>query len=208
MTNLKTLVLIPTAIELQIVRDTILASRDVHIEQCGFGMVASAARTAQLVYKFRPKHVLLLGIAGSLNSRLTLGEAYQFQSVACYGIGAGSGEDFRTVGEMGWKHSQEPTIVDTVHLTNAKSTQDNLLLTCSAASNNMSEARCKLGKFPLALAEDMEGFSVAVACQMAEVPLQIVRGISNVAGDRNQSNWKSAQAMQSAAELARQVGGL
>ncbi len=48
----------------------------------------------------------------------------------------------------------------------------------------------KLRVFPDAMAEDMEGFGVALACRFAEVPLSIVRGFSNWVGDRNHSNWK------------------
>jgi len=41
----------------------------------------------------------------------------------------------------------------------------------------------------------MEGFSVAAACRFAGIPLRIVRGISNQAGDRNKENWRVRDAM-------------
>jgi futalosine hydrolase len=52
------------------------------------------------------------------------------------------------------------------------------------------------------VAEDMESFSVALACLACKVPLTIVRGISNQAGDRNKSRWVVAPALKAAADLA------
>jgi futalosine hydrolase len=45
-------------------------------------------------------------------------------------------------------------------------------------------------KHPSAIAEDMEGFSVAAACKLAGKPIRIVRGISNRAGDRDHRFWE------------------
>lgn len=61
------------------------------VELCGFGIVAAAARTAQLLAALRPERVILVGIAGGLDDRLAIGEATLFDSVACHGIGVGSG---------------------------------------------------------------------------------------------------------------------
>jgi futalosine hydrolase len=46
----------------------------------------------------------------------------------------------------------------------------------------------------------MEGFAVAAACIMNNVPWVIVRGISNLAGDRVKSNWQTDGALHKAAE--------
>ena len=55
--------------------------------------------------------------------------------------------------------------------------------------------------FPDAVAEDMEAFGVAMACQMHGVPLEVVRGISNEVGDRDHSQWQIDKALRAAAEL-------
>jgi futalosine hydrolase len=47
----------------------------------------------------------------------------------------------------------------------------------------------------------MEGFGVAVACRLANVPLTIVRGISNRAGDRDHSKWNIAGSLDQAMHL-------
>jgi futalosine hydrolase len=47
----------------------------------------------------------------------------------------------------------------------------------------------------------MEGFGVAVACRLANVPLTIVRGISNRAGDRDHTNWNIEGSLEQAMQL-------
>ena len=72
-----------------------------------------------------------------------------------------------------------------------------------AASASEAEVRLKKKFCPDAVAEDMEGFAVAAACFMNNVPWVIVRGISNHAGDRSKSNWQTDGALQN---MAKHVG--
>ena len=51
---------------------------------------------------------------------------------------------------------------------------------------------------PEAVAEEMEAFAVALAALRFGVRLTVVRGISNVAGDRDQSRWRLREALTAA----------
>ena len=51
----------------------------------------------------------------------------------------------------------------------------------------------------------MEGFAVALACRLRGVPVGIIRGISNTAGDRDTSRWQVAAAVEAAGRLALHV---
>ena len=75
---------------------------------------------------------------------------------------------------------------------------------CSASATPEEAAR-KRERFPGAVAEDMEGFGVALACHLTGTPLRILRGISNLAGDRDHGNWRSAPALDGVREHARRV---
>lgn len=75
------------------------------------------------------------------------------------------------------------------------------LLTGCTASADRIEAQERAARYPSAMAEDMEGFGVAMACQLYQKPLCIIRGISNQAGNRDHTSWKTEQAMQSVAKL-------
>jgi len=223
------LLLVPTRFELAMIDLKLLETRDVAV--CGFGIATAGARTAQLLAEFKPTQVTLLGIAGRLGSILEIGKAYRFSEIACYGIGAGAGQNFQTASEMGWNHwdsvsrdeadtnSISPNQNITLGLQKSDSSISDVicidecsisseiqaryqLLTTAAASINMNDVQLKITKYPHAVAEDMEGFAVAVACQLANVQLEIIRGISNHAGDRNKSNWYAKEAMTAAANLA------
>jgi futalosine hydrolase len=197
------LLIVPTQFELQFLSSSFreqINETDCRMELCGFGIVVSALRTSQLIARYSPKRVLLIGIAGTLNSRFPIGHAFQFSEVECFGIGAGAGDHYVSAHEMDWRQwPQEPEISGSILLTERSG--DNLanqtatLLTCCSASATDQDVQWKLKKHPKAVAEDMEGFAVAAACRFAGIPLTIVRGISNRAGDRNKENWRVAEAM-------------
>jgi len=206
------LVLVPTDLERRELAGPFAAVGEAgRIKLCGFGPVAAAARTAALVARERPERVLLVGLAGRLDERLAIGSAHRFTSVACYGVGAGSGAGFETAGALGWPHwPGEPAdparaIGDRIDGEGAAAPGPpaaGLLLTACAASATPAEAAHRRQVFPDAVAEDMEGFAAALACRLAGVPLDIVRGISNTAGDRDKSRWQIGPALAAAADLA------
>ncbi len=211
-----TLLLVPTPIELEQLAprlNSIAEERGVAVEVCGFGVVAAAARTMQLIATHNPQRVLLVGIAGALSDELAIGTATSFRRVVCDGIGVGQGSEYESAAAMGWKQwmpvtqpsseSSDP-IGDHISLptTLGDDSESNELVTVCAASANAHEADVRRKRHPNASAEDMEGFGVAMACELAGVPLQIVRGISNQAGDRDKQNWDIAAALEAASDLA------
>ena len=136
-----------------------------------------------------------------------------FDQVSIHGIGIGAGATFQTAGDMGWSQWQdvdpERSIGDTMLLANPAPVTEpplQLLTVCSSATSPMEVAH-RQSRFPSTVAEDMEGFSVAAACKLSNVPLTIVRGISNQAGDREKQNWRIEEAMLSVAEVCRKIVG-
>jgi len=222
------LILVPTEMERRFLAPILdpAMPQDCRLALCGFGPVAAAARTAQLLAEQAPERVLLVGIAGSLDDRLAVGAAYHFDQVACYGIGAGSGGDFIPAETLGWHQwpgdtggtsppsegqrndpSNDP-IGDLIACPPGVSDdrgRAGLLLTVCAAAACAEDVRLRKQTFPAAMAEDMEGFAVAFACRLRGVPVDLVRGISNVAGDRDKSRWQVAAAVESAGRLALQI---
>jgi len=213
------LLLIPTSFERHIVEpylrkrhSKLVIDLSWPIELCGFGLVAAAACTAQAISQHCPQRVVLIGIAGSLQEAISLGAACRFDRVTCHGIGVGGslGALHRSADELGWSHCEahdgHPAIGDsiwiapqTTELTNPKAVQ---LLSVTTASADDAEANLRRQRYPDALAEDMEGFSVALACAIADVPVQIVRGISNRAGERDHAGWRIESALHAAVDLA------
>jgi futalosine hydrolase len=211
-----TLFLVPTEPERRQLAPALAAGLDPasRIELCGFGPVAAAARAAALVAEHAPQRVMLIGIAGRLDARLEIGAAYRFDRVACYGVGAGSGDGFIPAAALGW--SQWPgdppdpeaavgDLIDCGAAAAAAGGPSGLLLTACAASATAADVARRTTLFPAAVAEDMEGFGVALACRLAGVPLTIIRGISNTAGDRDHARWRVPEAVAAAAGLTLRI---
>lgn len=205
-----TLLLVPTELELRRLEDLggFVRGRAL-IQLSGFGPVAAAARTMQLVGTLRPARVLLVGIAGSYDlERAPVESAHEFGAVASSGVGAGEGEDFQGPPALGfpqWPGSSSTTphaVTDTLPLASAAAP---LLLTTCAASTGAEMAARRREAFPAALCEDMEGFGVALACALTRTPLRIVRGVSNAVGDRDPAHWRLPAALEAARVLANQV---
>lgn len=202
-----TLLLFPTELEQRRFADTGGLERGHALPfVCGFGPVAAAARTAELLAALRPRHVVLLGIAGAYDvERHPVGTALVFSRVAVDGIGVGEGERFQgppTLGFPQWPGSAETRrIGDELEIRAAAQQDDGLLLTTCAASDAPELAALRRKRFPSAVAEDMEGFAVALACELRGTPCSIVRGVSNEVGERRPAHWRIPAALAAARRL-------
>ncbi len=208
-----TLILVPTELELARLADEggfPAGSGLVHT--CGFGPVAAAARTASLIERLGPARALLIGIAGSYDTRaLPVASAAQFRAVAIEGIGVGEGERLLAPPALGFPQwparTSSHAIHDRVELAlieraGSDGCVGELLLSTCAASDSRAHAQQRRTRFAQASAEDMEGFGVALACAIRGVPLTIVRGISNEVGDRDPGHWRIPAALKAARALA------
>lgn len=211
----QTLLLIPTELELQQFQPQPgFPPEGAQIHICGFGPIASAARTAELIARHNPARVLLVGIAGTYDERaLPVGQSCCFRVVFSDGIGAGTSVASVSPTQLGipqWPGGHG-SCVGKVYDALPLITPDDVpcaeaLLTCCAASASPVEVETRRKRFPSDVAaEDMEGFGVALACSLAGVRLTVVRGISNCAGDRDKSAWKVDEAIQSAWFLVTKV---
>lgn len=211
--NCHWLVLVPTPFELARIQNaslTLVEQPGTRVELCGFGPIVPAAKSTELIQILRPKQVLLMGIAGAYNGRLKKGAASTFHNVGCFGVGVGSNENFQSAGSVGWNQwsdgTGQQTIGDLIELNPDFTEHDRgTLVTATACSGSSSDVEQRISMFENAVAEDMEGFAVAVACKMANIRLTIVRGISNDAGDRNKTNWCVDDAILAATLLAEKI---
>jgi len=193
-----TLTLVPTRLELDRLGE--LGPQAGLVELCGFGPVAAAFRAGELLLRYGPRRVLLLGIAGTHDAAtLPIGTASTFGEVRLEGVGAGEGEDLVGPGALGL--AQWGAVEDRLPL--AGQPGRTLLTVCAASRGEAQASRRARGVH----AEDMEAFGVALACQASGTPLTVVRGISNLAGDGDVGKWQIDEALAAARDLAvRELG--
>lgn len=205
-----TLILVPTHLELRrLAALGGLSTSGGAPALCGFGPIAAAARTAELIARYRPERVLLVGIAGTYAAqRMAIGTAACFDQVAIDGVGAGTGASFvgpRAMGFLQWPGEEgvSPAVEDELPLvTFAGLPAQPLLVTACAAAGSEEQTQLRRERLPRAAAEDMEGYGVALACRLAARPLVIVRGISNQVGSRDPKTWRIDEALAAARQLA------
>ncbi|MBL8892717.1 MAG: hypothetical protein JNL67_22255 [Planctomycetaceae bacterium] len=211
--------LMPTDFErrrfLSIWNDEIPEHSPPDIYLCGFGPVASGIVTAQWLAERRPVEVVLCGIGGTFDPVLApVGTAVEIGHVATDTVGAQSrGAPFPELGK--WELPSEmgfPQIPSGLSLPagpfESKVDQELVLrqgslglLTVGIASGSRATALERRKRFPGVLVEDMEGFSVALACRLAGVRCSIYRGLTNEVGDRNVANWQVDQSLRSLVQL-------
>ena len=210
MSGPSTLILVPTERERQHLADQPDFAVDGPSELCGFGPVAAAAHTANVIARHRPDRVVLLGIAGTYDTvALPVESAAVFRSVTMHGVGVGAGAGFISAATLGFHHWREdqhpPPDSDELSLSISVAATVGPLLTCCTASADTAEANLRRQQHPNVTAEDMEGYGVALACRLAEVPLAITRGISNEVGDRESARWRIREALDAAWTIARDL---
>jgi futalosine hydrolase len=188
-----TLVLVPTGLEARVLADLGGFEPGLALEgTSGFGPIAAAACTASILARVRPARVLLVGIAGTFDpTAIAVGSAVVHSRVEIDGL--------ETAG-----FAQAPDIGTGIDLARpiGRATPPALLVTVFSAASDAREVDARRERHPGAAAEDMEGFGVALACALERVPLAIVRGISNAAGDRETKRWRIQAALAAARELA------
>ena len=229
---MKSLVLIPSDTEHELFRESINdrwpTHREVTVEVCGVGLVASAIGTTVLLNRIQPDQVFLLGIAGLLNAEAITAPnftapnpAMQLQvaspntiiatAAVQHGVGVGEGSRYQSAEQMGFQrfnrdiHLQTPNQIS-LQPSAVPSTADRTIpagkfVSVMSASSCTEEAEIRRATYPDAVVEEMETYSVALACHTSGVPLIAIRGISNVAGDRDFKNWNSKAAIQAASDI-------
>ncbi|WP_153556486.1 futalosine hydrolase [Roseimaritima sediminicola] len=215
------LILVPTELERAALEGALPSQ--VPVRLCGFGPIAAGIATARLLDELRPAWVILVGIAGRYGTAAPasppLGSACVFSRVTQYGVGVGSGPAYRSAGELGWQAAsaegqddadtlplQTSVFTDNPALADRVPFAGRLLSVCSGAAD-LQDREHRLARYPDAVAEDMEGYAVALACHTAGVERCIVRGFSNDVGDRNKSHWQIQPALTAAARLTRRLVG-
>jgi futalosine hydrolase len=183
----------------------------------GWGLAAAGAVSATWMaramneWETKTLHVILVGLAGTYDEdRAPVGSAVVGTAAACWGIGAGEGDNFTPAEALGWSQGDafgadhefgdrmELTVTDGLKRMDVRKGE---LLSVTAAANDAREAARRAERHPDALAEDMETYAVAVAARRNRAQLTVIRGICNRVGDRDHARWRMEEAMASVKEI-------
>jgi futalosine hydrolase len=82
------------------------------------------------------------------------------------------------------------------------------VLTVATVTGTAERTAELLARHPDAAAEGMEGFGVASAATMAELPFVEIRAISNVVGPRDRESWRIGEALDVLATVGQTLAAL
>ena len=168
---------------------------------CGFGLAAAGAGASRAAERMAEQggvsDLCLAGIAGTYDAdRAPVGSAIVGMAVTCWGIGVGEGLAHQSAAALGWEADRlELALASNVAAAHGE------ILSVTAAPASPGEAARRRSAHPAALAEDMESFAVALAARLRGVPLTVVRGMSNVAGERDKVSWRMPDAIDAVRRL-------
>lgn len=175
----------------------------------GIGMVNAAIAATMLLERFSPGMLISTGIGGAFpGSEISVG-AVAFADMEIYGdTGSGYGENFIDLKDMGFPLITTPeelssprkifneipvtqkyldTLVD-LAWRSGLSAKKGPFVTIASVSDSPERARW-LGRRYNAICENMEGAAVAHVAYLYGIEFLEIRGISNIAGERNKDRW-------------------
>jgi futalosine hydrolase len=157
----------------------------------GVGMVATAFALGRHLAAHNYNLVVNLGIAGSFDRTIVLGELVEITSDTFAELGAEDDTNFLTLDEMGFgQAAYEPTtkLTDLYNLFNTFNLKQASAITVNKVHGNEASINVVAARLHPQV-ESMEGAAFFYACKQMDVPCIQIRAVSNYVEKRNRANW-------------------
>ncbi|MFF3535197.1 futalosine hydrolase [Streptomyces sp. NPDC002466] len=162
----------------------------------GVGPAAAAASTAFALASDRYDLVISAGIGGGFAGVAPVGSLVVAGRVVVADLGAETPEGFVPVTGLGFGqvlHIPPRSLVRAAAAATGAVT--GTVLTVSTVTGSAGRAAALLAAHPGAAAEAMEGFGVAEAADLADLPVLEIRAVSNAVGPRDRDAWRIGDAL-------------
>ncbi|MEY4480323.1 MAG: hypothetical protein RLZZ267_1001 [Bacillota bacterium] len=170
------------------------------VARCGVGPFEAAVETARLLETGTYDLVINAGIGGGFVGRAEVGAIVLGSEAIAAQLGAedcdGSFLPFNELG-FGGVNKLQNVHAELIHSWASKLEGGHVgpILTVTTVTGCATSTALLANRYPTAVAEAMEGFSVATAAGKCGVPFIEVRAISNPIGPRDRSNWNIPAAL-------------
>ncbi|MDP9081203.1 MAG: futalosine hydrolase [Bacteroidota bacterium] len=172
-------------------RDGQLLTANCQLLTTGVGMTATAFALGRHLSSNKYDLVLNLGIAGSFDRNIALGDVVEITEDIFAELGAEDDTNFLPIADMGFGEATyypSKKLVDLYNLFNTF----NLPLAKAITVNTVHGNEASIQKVTERLnpqIESMEGAAVFYACKQFDVPCMQIRAVSNYVEKRNRANW-------------------
>ncbi|NEU08854.1 futalosine hydrolase [Flavihumibacter sp. R14] len=175
-----------------------LNNTEAEILVTGVGMVATAFALGRHLSETKYDLAVNMGIAGSFNFDLSLGEVVQITQDVFAELGAEDGDDFLSLNELGFgevnqyavaahQESHSPRL-NGANLRSLDQLKKVKAITVNKVHGNELTIARTLSRYD-AQVESMEGAAFFYACNQTQTPCLQVRAISNYVERRNKEKW-------------------
>jgi futalosine hydrolase len=165
-----------------------IKNQDIKFLITGVGMVATAFALGKHLTTHQYDLAINLGIAGSFDRSIVLGEVVEVVEDSLSELGAEDGDNFLTIESMGFGESVFKSSTDLSAFGNF-----NLKKVKSITVNTVHGHEPSIQKLTDRLQpqlESMEGAAFFYACKQAGVPCLQIRAVSNYVEKRNRDAWQ------------------
>ena len=176
--------------------------------RCGAGIANAAAAACLGIALYKPARIFNVGACGVYNADTnTIGQVVIGTRTVFADTGVDTGTDFLSMQAIDLPLAKPESGDEVFNVMGLHEARVNhklkraVFLTVAACSGSAQRAALVSGRFSFKqelLCEDMESAAVALMANKAAIPCTIVRGISNICGDRDYGNWQLSKAAQAA----------
>jgi futalosine hydrolase len=172
-------------------QDLELKTFDFELLITGVGMVATAFALGKHLSSNKYDLVVNLGIAGSFDRNIAIGEVIEITQDTLAELGAENGTEFLTIGDLGFGEDTfypSTKLADLYNLFNNFNLKTASSITVNTVHGNEASIE-KVAKRISPQLESMEGAAFFYACNQMNVPCIQIRAVSNYVEKRNRDNW-------------------
>ncbi|HWD88737.1 MAG TPA: futalosine hydrolase [Mucilaginibacter sp.] len=162
------------------------ARHDISTLITGVGMVAAAYALGRHLASNQYDLAINLGIAGSFDRSIALGEVVEVTEDSFAELGAEDGEAFLTIDQLGFGES---VFRPTYNLADSLGIKKVSAITVNTVHGNEANIQQLTSRLTPQL-ESMEGAAFFYACNQAGIPCVQIRAVSNYVEKRNRDAWQ------------------
>jgi futalosine hydrolase len=173
-------------------QDSGLKTFDFELLITGVGMVATAFALGRHLASNQYDLVLNLGIAGSFDRNVPLGQVLEITEDTFAELGAEDDAEFLSIEKMGFgvgTYQPSTKLADLYNLFNTFNLPGAKAITVNTVHGNEDSIKKVTERLHPQL-ESMEGAAFFYACRQMEAPCLQIRAVSNYVEKRNRDNWQ------------------
>lgn len=182
-------VLVVSATPFEVATLTAHFGSEVEVLVTGVGMVATAFALGKHLAGHQYDLLLNLGIAGSFDRNIKLGEVVEVSTDTLSELGAEDDSRFITINELGFGEEKFEATVSLADYYNAEPLKKVNAITVNTVHGNAHSIAQLTERLPTQL-ESMEGAAFFYACQQCQIPGLQIRAVSNYVEKRNRDAWQ------------------